>query len=85
MDEGLAYEANNPDHFRVVPERRRVLVWYNMHPYTERIDDRTMHAEAAVTQREKKGATVFICNCNNSPSETKETESVESMAVNPCD
>ncbi|PXF48730.1 putative prolyl 4-hydroxylase 7 [Gracilariopsis chorda] len=50
LDGYFLYDENNPDHLRVKPKRGRVLVWYDMHPYTEAIDLRTLHGGSPVIQ-----------------------------------
>lgn len=57
------YDPNNPDHLAVKPKRGRVLIWYDMHPFTETIDDRTLHAGSPVVIGTKIAATIFLRNC----------------------
>lgn len=54
---------NNPDHLVVRPKKGRVLVWFDMHPYRELIDERTLHGGQPVIKGEKIAATIFIRNC----------------------
>lgn len=56
-------DESNPDHLVVKPKKGRVLVWFDMHPYRELVDDRTLHAGRPVVDGEKIAATVFIRNC----------------------
>ena len=60
---GYEFDANNPDHLSISPKRGRVLVWYSMHPFTERVDDRTLHAGSPVEAGVKIASTVFLRNC----------------------
>lgn len=64
LDAYFLYDGNNPDHLKVKPKRGRVLVWYDMHPYTEAIDPRTLHGGSPVIQGTKMAATIFVRNCS---------------------
>lgn len=67
IDGRFDYDENNPDHLAVKPKRGRVLIWYDMHPYTEEVDHRTLHGGSPVKQGTKLAATVFIRNCTRTP------------------
>lgn len=64
MDGTFAYDEENDNHLAVTPKKGRVLIWYDMHPYTEKIDDRTLHGGSPVKEGTKIAATIFIRNCS---------------------
>lgn len=45
--------GDNPDMLVVKPRKGRVLVWFDMHPYRERVDLRTLHGGQPVVKGEK--------------------------------
>lgn len=59
----FVYDPSNSNQLSVKPKRGRVLVWFDMHPFTERIDSRTLHGGSPVIEGEKLAATVFLRNC----------------------
>lgn len=67
-DENYDYKSEidekNPDHLVVKPKKGRVLVWFDMHPNRERVDERTLHGGQPVMKGEKIAATIFIRNCS---------------------
>lgn len=46
-------DPSNPDHLIVKPKKGRVLIWFDMHPNTEKVDHRTLHGGQAVIKGEK--------------------------------
>lgn len=79
LDGYFLYDENNPDHLRVKPKRGRVLVWYDMHPYTEAIDLRTLHGGSPVIQGTKMAATIFVRNCSEQLVYSSSTEVKEEL------
>lgn len=63
MDGRFNYDPRNPNHLKITPKRGRVLIWYNMHPYTEKVDRNTLHGGSPVVKGTKIAATMFIRNC----------------------
>lgn len=57
-------DVENPDHAKVKPVKGRVVVWYNVHPFTEVEDRRTWHGGAPVEEGVKVAASVYIRNCS---------------------
>lgn len=80
MDGRFQYDANNPHHLRVKPKRGRVLVWYNMHPFTEKVDPRTLHGGSPVVSGIKMAATIFIRNCTR-PTPTQSDGDIRSESA----
>ncbi|KAI0566913.1 prolyl 4-hydroxylase 10 [Gracilaria domingensis] len=77
MDGNFRFDETNPDHLIVKPKRGRVLIWYDMHPYTESVDPRTLHGGSPVISGTKIAATIFVRNCSRQvpqPAESAKTE-----------
>lgn len=72
MDGRFHFDANNPDHLKIKPKRGRVLIWYDMHPYTEKTDMPTLHGGLPVSKGMKMAATIFIRNCTRTETESAE-------------
>ncbi len=62
-DGSYQFDSTNPDHLSISPKRGRVLIWYSMHPFTEKVDDRTLHAGSPVIEGVKIASTIFLRNC----------------------
>ena len=46
------------------PKRGRVVLWYNVNPADNEVDERSLHAGLPVKKGKKIAATVFIRNCS---------------------
>lgn len=64
-------DVDNPDHAKVKPVKGKVVVWYNVHPFTEVEDKRTWHGGAPVEEGVKVAASVYIRNCSFSENRKK--------------
>lgn len=49
-------DPTNPDHLIVKPKKGRVLIWFDMHPNTEKVDHRTLHGGQPVVKGQKSGS-----------------------------
>lgn len=56
--------AEHPDHAKIKPVTGRMVLWYNVHPFTEMEDKRTWHGGAPVEDGVKMAATFYIRNCS---------------------
>lgn len=72
LDGRFKYDHMNEDHVAVRPKRGRVLIWYDMYPWSEEVDLRTLHGGAPVKEGVKIAATIFVRNCSSLESRQKE-------------
>lgn len=59
-DSPESHYPSNEKHIRIRPKRGSLLVWFNCHPETERVDANSRHAGLPVTTGVKLAATVFV-------------------------
>jgi prolyl 4-hydroxylase len=52
---------DNPDMLVVKPKKGRVLIWFDMHPYRELVDRRTLHGGQPVIKGEKVSSCGAAC------------------------